>query len=405
MKTFTRVVLLWLAVLSLPAVAADGDAHGPRDTDNDHAHGSQSDPSDDHQAHQADASIAAEAENDGDQHGAGALELSEQQQRTLGLRVIELRAQPSLTRSLTVPAEITNNQYRTWTVPVRVDSQVLERAVTLGQHLKGGDPIATLFSPAMADLQSELRVAADEWRRVRGLGRRTVGNQRYLEVQSRYNSLRARARGFGLSDEDLQSLEKGESEEGVYTLRAPDQGLVLTDAFQQGQWLTAGQPLVTLVDEAQLWAEAALPPEPGLRVPIGTPATVRVDNTRLEGEVIQAGHRLDPVTRTLQVRVRVPNEQHLLHPGMFADVSLALPVDDDALSVPEAALTRAADGDWQLFVEQAPGRYRPVPVSTHGQLDGARLVEGVPAGTRVVVDGAFFLASEMAKSGFDVHRH
>lgn len=380
MKTCLSLLILLLGPVSLPALAGDGhEGH--------ESHGAESD-------HREDT-----------EHDSAVLTLSQDQRDTLGLRVIELRARPSRTRSLTVPAEITNNQYRTWTVPVRVDSQVLERAVTLGQHLDSGDPIATLFSPAMADLQSELQVAADEWRRVRGLGRRTVGNQRYLEVRSRYNSLRARGRGFGLSDEDLEALEKGEGEEGIYTLRAPDAGLVLTDAFQQGQWLTAGQPLVTLVDESQLWAEAALPPEPGLRLPMGTPATVRVDDTRIDGEVIQAGHRLDPVTRTLQVRVRVPNDDHLLHPGMFADVSLALPVPDHLLSVPEAALTRAADGDWQLFVEERPGRYRPVPVSPRGQLDGARLIEGVPEGTRVVVDGAFFLASEQAKSGFDVHRH
>ncbi len=384
MNTFVRLLILVLAAqAALPATAAD-----------------------DHQGHgQGHDDPHDGADPEGAQHDSATLTLSEAQRDTLGLRVIELRSQPSLTRSLMVPAEIINNQYRTWTVPVRVDSQVLERAVTLGQHLESGDPIATLFSPAMADLQSNLQVAADEWRRVRGLGQRTVGNQRYLEVRSRYTSLRARARGFGLSDEDLKALEKGEGEEGIYTLRAPDDGLVLTDAFQQGQWLTAGQPLVTLVDESQLWAEAALPPEPGLRLPMGTPATVRVDDTRIDGEVIQAGHRLDPVTRTLQVRVSVPNEDHLLHPGMFADVSLALPVPDHLLSVPEAALTRAADGDWQLFVEQQPGRYRPVPVSLRGQLDGARLIEGVPEGTRVVVDGAFFLASEQAKSGFDVHRH
>lgn len=380
MKTCLSLLILLLGPVSLPALAGDGhEGH--------ESHGAESD----HQEHT--------------EHDSAVLTLSEDQRDTLGLRVIELRARPSRTRPLTVPAEITNNQYRTWTVPVRVDSQVLERAVTLGQHLESGDPIATLFSPAMADLQSDLQVAADEWRRVRGLGQRTVGNQRYLEVRSRYNSLHARARGFGLSDEDLEALEKGEGEEGIYTLRAPDAGLVLTDAFQQGQWLTAGQPLVTLVDESQLWAEAALPPEPGLRLPMGTPATVRVDDTRIDGEVIQAGHRLDPVTRTLQVRVRVPNDDHLLHPGMFADVSLALPVPDHLLSVPEAALTRAADGDWQVFVEEQPGRYRPVPVSPRGQLDGARLIEGVPEGTRVVVDGAFFLASEQAKSGFDVHRH
>ena len=34
---------------------------------------------------------------------------------------------------------------------------------------------------------------------------------------------------------------------------------MLEDAFQQGQWLSAGSELVTLVDESELWAEAALP--------------------------------------------------------------------------------------------------------------------------------------------------
>ena len=333
------------------------------------------------------------------------LTLNEAQRAMLGLQVAPVVPRPGLVRRLTVPAEITSDQYRTWVVPVRVDSQVRERRVTLGAHLEQGDAIATLFSPVMAELQSDLLAAADEWRRVSRLGQRTVGNQRYLEVRGRYQSLRARASGYGLSDGDLAALEKGKADPGVYTLRAPDDGLVLTDAFQQGQWLTAGQSLVTLVDEQTLWAEAALPPRPGLTVPAGTPARVRVGEALVDGEVIQAGHRLDPVTRTLQVRVAVPNKDHLLHPGMFADVTLELPLPEDALVLPETALTRGPDGDWQVFIQEQPGRYRAVEVTLLEPLDDLRRVTGLAPGTRVVTEGAFFLAAEQAKAGFSVHNH
>lgn len=222
------------------------------------------------------------------------LTLSKPQQRMLGLTVIELQRQPQRVRHLIVPAELTSNQYRTWSVPVRVDSLVRERRVTLGQHLKKGDPIALLFSPAMAELHSSLRIAVDAWQRVAALGRRTVGNERYLKARGRYQALRAQALGYGLSEADVKAVIAGDGEPGRYTLRAPDDGLVLSDHFQQGEWLTAGRSLVTLVDESSLWAEAALPPQPGLTVPEGTPARIVVGDHAVEGAVIQAGHRLDP---------------------------------------------------------------------------------------------------------------
>ncbi len=390
-----------LATLSLPAWGEENHAHAHNESNEKQQHTQQPAPDDN-------------AGHDSHDHGGASedaheevtvLELTAEQQKMLNLQVITLQPKANATRTLTVPAEIISNQYRTWVVPVRIDSQVQSRSATLGQHMEKGEPIATLFSPAMAQLQSDLQVAADAWRRVNNLGRRTVGNQRYLDARGDYQALRARAKGYGLDDNAITAIEAGNSEKGVYTLTAPDDGLVLEDAFQQGQWLTAGSALVTLVDESELWAEAALPPSPGLQIATGTPARVIVGDTSVEGRVIQSGHRLNPVTRTLAVRVAIPNAGHLLHPGMFADVALSLAAPHGALTVPEEALTRSADGDWQLFVEEEPGRYKPVEIELHGQLANRRIVTGMEPGTRVVTRGAFFLASEMAKSGFDIHNH
>ena len=390
-----------LATLSLPVWAEDNHAHVHNESNEAEQHAQQPEPDDnaDHDGHDHDGVSESAHEEE------SRLTLTTEQKNMLNLQVITLQPEPNATRTMTVPAEITSNQYRTWVVPVRIDSQVQSRSATLGQHMEKGDPIATLFSPAMAQLQSDLQVAADAWRRVNNLGRRTVGNQRYLDTRGDYQSLRARAKGYGLDDKAIAAIEAGNSEKGVYTLTAPDHGLVLEDAFQQGQWLTAGSALVTLVDESELWAEAALPPSPGLQIATGTPARVIVGDTSVDGQVIQSGHRLNPVTRTLAVRVAIPNAGHLLHPGMFADVALSLPAPENALTVPEEALTRGPDGDWQLFVEEEPGHYKPVEIELNGQLENRRIVTGIEPGARVVTRGAFFLASEMAKSGFEVHNH
>ena len=408
MKTKTRfkkspLALALLATLANPAWAEENHDHAHNESNEAEQHAQQAarDNSDDHDEH----AHGREAESAASHSEGATLELTAEQQKMLNLQVITLQPDADATRTLTVPAEIISNQYRTWVVPVRIDSQVQSRSATLGQHMEKDDPIATLFSPAMAQLQSELQVAADGWRRVKNLGRRTVGNQRYLDAQGQYQSLRARAKGYGLSDGAITDIEAGKSEKGVYTLAAPDDGLVLEDAFQQGQWLTAGSALVTLVDESELWAEAALPPSPGLQISTGTSARVIVGGTSVDGKVIQSGHRLNPVTRTLAVRVAIPNAGHLLHPGMFADVALALAAPENALTVPEEALTRSADGDWQLFVEEESGHYKPVEIQLNGQLENRRIVTGIESGTRVVTRGAFFLASEMAKSGFDIHNH
>ncbi len=406
MKTKTRfkqspLALALLVTLASPAWAEEDHAHTHNESNETQQHGRQPAP-DAHADH--DSHGHGDAAEDAHEEEAG-LGLTADQQAMLNLQVITLQPQTNATQTLTVPAEIISNQYRTWVVPVRIDSQVQSRSATLGQHMNKGEPIATLFSPAMAQLQSDLQVAADAWRRVNNLGRRTVGNQRYLDAQGQYQSLRARAKGYGLDDDAIAAIEAGKSEKGVYTLTAPDDGLVLEDAFQQGQWLTAGSALVTLVDESELWAEAALPPTPGLQIATGTPARVIVGDTTVDGQVIQSGHRLNPVTRTLSVRVVVPNAGHLLHPGMFADVALSLAAPNNALTVPEEALTRSADGDWQLFVEEAPGHYKPVEIELNGQLENRRIVTGIESGTRVVTRGAFFLVSEMAKSGFEVHNH
>ena len=75
------------------------------------------------------------------------------------------------------------------------------------------------------------------------------------------------------------------------------------------------------------------------------------------------------------------------------------------LALPEAAVLRGPDGDWQVFIADGEDAFRPVEVEVLSTTGGLTVIEGLPAGTRVVTRGAFFLQSELAKGGFDPHNH
>lgn len=118
------------------------------------------------------------------------------------------------------------------------------------------------------------------------------------------------------------------------------------------------------------------------------------------GTVDQIGGWLDPGSRTAEVRVVVPNPGHRLKPNMFAKARLALggATEGEGLVVPASAV-QDVEGKASVFVEEEPGRFAVVAVRTEPLPDGRlRVVSGLEAGARVVVEGAFTLKSELAKN-------
>ncbi len=160
-----------------------------------------------------------------------------------------------------------------------------------------------------------------------------------------------------------------------------------------------------LAEEDELWVEARLPAAEAIRLPVGTPAVVQAGDLQQEARVIQQAHTIDEQTRTRVVRLGLKNAGHRLHPGLFVDVHFELDTGKPVLAVGEGALMRSADGDWVVFVQQADGSFKPQEVELGRALGPWREIHGVRPGTAIVQQGAFFVASELAKSGFDPHNH
>jgi len=388
------------------------NAQNASDDDHDHEEIAQSNVSEDEHEHEeehdeeehVDDEHDHEAEAEGDEE---IVSLSPSQMKIAGI-VVDAVTYQNLSLQLSAPGEVVNNEYRTTHIAPRITAQVVARLVVLGQEIGEGESLLTLYSLELLRAQSDLLVAHKEWLRVSELGEQTVGARRFTEARAIFDELYSEVGAYGMSETEIEDSLVGRHDDhnlGEFDLIAPHDGVVLSDNFAVGQTIEAGQTLITLVDESSVWVEASLPPDIGFRLPENTSVLVNVQGTTFEGQIIQQSHVINEATRTWKVRVQVNNSDHTLHAGLFADVLFTTRTETQGMVVPDSALMRISDGDWTVFIEEQPGQFRLTEVEIVQSSPGLKVIEGLQENTRIAVEGAFFIASEMAKSGFDPHDH
>jgi len=253
-----------------------------------------------------------------------------------------------------------------------------------------------------------LLVADREWRRVKKLGRKVVSERRYIEAQVARQQAFARVLAYGMTREQINDLlQKGKasSATGSFDLLSPQAGTIINDDFIVGELAEPGRLLFSITDESTLWVDARLTPEEAGLVEAGQNALIKTGKLELPGKVIQVKHALDERTRTWPVRIEVANPDDRLHPGLFVTAEIQSNRKETAIAVPVTAVLRSPDGDWQVFVEKEPGHYVPKEVEVVRTVGDRMVVSGLEEGERIVSKGAFFIQSEIAKSGFEVHNH
>ncbi len=352
--------------------------------------------------------------NDGDKHAeegehdeeAGVIHLKPEQIKAANIVVKVLQLSDAAV-TIRAPGEVKLNAYRTIKVSPRINAQVIKRHAKLGDEVVEGQPLVTLSSVDMAEAQGKLLLADKEWKRVKKLGRKVVSARRFLTAKIEYEKSYASAKAYGMNKKEINALlAQKRSADGSFNLVAKQGGRILHDKFIVGQYIEAGYELMLIADESTMWVEARVTPETARKIEIGSSAEIMTDNLRLSAKVIQLHHTLDETTRTSAVRLEVDNKDDQLHAGMFVSTLIATNNKTKALQLPEAAVLRSSDGDWQIFVEQdEAGEFKGVEVEVKQFSNGIAIIEGVKPGTRVVTDGAFFVQSELAKGGFEIHNH
>ena len=261
-----------------------------------------------------------------------------------------------------------------------------------GQSVRRGQPLLSVYSPDLVATERELLLAAENVRRLSGSG----SSETASDARALLDATRERLRLWDIPEEEIARVERtGEVSRNV-SLASPVSGVVLKKDALPGLAITAGMPLFTIADLSQVWVLADVyQSEMALTAP-GNAATVSA--SFLPGETFRG--RVDFVyptvteeTRTIKVRLVIPNPRGSLKPGMFVRVSLA-GKGKEALAVPRSALIQT--GERQIaFVEQSPGVYAPREVKTGiAGKDFLEVLAGLSEGETVVSSADFLIDSE-----------
>lgn len=319
-----------------------------------------------------------------------------------GIQVSTLKPR-ILTYFINAPGEVIPNANLTTKIAARISSLVIRRYVQEGEHVKSGQPLVDLSSVDMAKTQSELILAALEWERVKSLGKDAISAKRYSEAQVGFQHAYSMALAYGMTEPEINNLlqtKKPSQANGEYKLLAPHDGTVFNLNLTDGELVEIGKVLLQIVQEKIVWVDAKLAPDLVRPIDIGDNVRVEVSGKILSGKVIQIHHQLDETTRTRLVRIEIPNPDDLLHPGQFLNCQIESGHTQAVLALPIDAVLRTADGDWAVYVEKKPGHFQQVEVKIIEVIDNQAIIQGVASGTRVATKGAFFIHSELNKSGF-----
>ncbi|VAW77679.1 Probable Co/Zn/Cd efflux system membrane fusion protein [hydrothermal vent metagenome] len=411
---YTHLLILLFALGAGKTALAADDGHEHEEAGHKHEKTEPKEAEGGHEEKEGHGHEEAEGghEEGGHGHGGheeeeGAVELTAGQIEAAGIETL-LVEHGEIAGVVTAPGEVGLNAYQTTKVAPRIAAQIVKRHVQLGESVTPGQVLVTLSSVEVAKAQGELLVSDREWQRVKKLGRKVVSERRYIEAQVARQQAEAILRAFGMSSVQINALlqnNSSSSASGELELLSPQDGTVISDDFIVGELAEPGRELFVITNENNLWVDARLTPEDAANVYIGSKARIKTRKHWLDGEVIQAQHMLDEATRTLSVRLRVANANDELHPGEFVTVEIESSNRQAGIAIPVAAVLRSPDGDWQVFIEASTGRFEPKEVEVQRTVGNRMVVEGLKAGERIVSKGAFFIQSEIAKGGFDIHNH
>ncbi|HEY4836995.1 MAG TPA: efflux RND transporter periplasmic adaptor subunit [Candidatus Acidoferrales bacterium] len=189
-----------------------------------------------------------------------------------------------------------------------------------------------------------------------------------------------------------------------FKLLAPHAGVVLDVGAAQGEFsksLDAPRALCTLADLSTVWAVGEIYEKDIEGLKVGQQASVAVSaygNKKWAGRVAAIADALDPVSRTLSLRVVLPNPERTLKPEMFATISLVRSVSP-TIVIPASAVIREGSSSF-VYVQRNANQFEKREVTLGAsESDRAEVEKGLKAGDVIVTEGALLLRAAGASAG------
>lgn len=351
--------------------------------------------------------------------------------------VVEQIQPKDVAQSVVAPGQLMANENRTWRVGAIAPGKIDELVVNIGDFVRTGQILARIHSHDVHETRAAYREASVELDRARSAAAYAIhrrdrakrlldlraGSQQDLELaqsgladaQAQISKAQAEVQkerihltdilhvpldDYSQSGNDGDQSSQHDDSEDIPVL-APATALVFERKVTVGSVVNAGDVLFSLTDTSSLWMIAAANESDLSMLHPGQTAQIRVrayPDEVFRGQILKLGEELDPTTRTLEVRILVPNPGGRLKPQMYASATIEQQARRPAIFLPETAI-QDIDGVPAVFVRRADKRFESRTIKTGRHVNGeTEIVEGLRIGDAVVVQGSFVLKSQLLKS-------
>ena len=311
--------------------------------------------------------------------------LSPAEVNTIGVRSAVARVE-EISRRIDTVGFVDYDEHATSHIHTRVDGWIERLEVrAVGDEVAEGDLLFDLYAPEITIASSELQRATRS------------GNAMDISIA------RTKLMNFGVDARQIEEMAQAESPSQRIRFYAPQDGVVFALAAADGMFLNPQTRAMSLADTSSVWLIVDVFERDMGRLSSNMRAEARFDHLPgrvFAGEIDYIFPELDTETRTLRVRLRFDNEDGLLRPNMFANVSLIPAEAQEALTVPSEAVIRTGRAE-RVILKQADDTFRPRLVTT-GLRDGfgaggrTEIVQGLAPGDEVVASAQFLIDSESA---------
>jgi membrane fusion protein, multidrug efflux system len=276
-----------------------------------------------------------------------------------------------------------------------------------GDTVRRGDVLVVLDTrqehAQLAAVQAQLKLTRTQLDRMSGLREKGVTSQSELDnSQAAFEQAEARV---------------GEIQAAIArkTIRAPFSGVLGLRQVDLGQYVSGGDPLVSLQAIDPIRVDFSVPQQQVGRLLPGTSVTVSAQvadddagegsmSVTRQGKVTAIDSVVDEATRNIRVQATFENPQGMLRPGMFVEVSASTGDALDVLAVPVSAIAYAPYGDSVFVVERMEGPEGETyqGVTQHfvevgpARGDLVAILSGIEPGSEVVTSGVFKLRNGAA---------
>jgi cobalt-zinc-cadmium efflux system membrane fusion protein len=288
-----------------------------------------------------------------------------------------------------------------------VSARVTRVLARPGDVVKVGQVLAELNSPELGEsragvdaARARLEVARKNAERKRALAAdRLIPDREKLEADAALSEAEA---AYNVATSGLRKYG-GAAGETSLAIKSPIAGTVIDRTVVMGQLADPSKTLFRVGDLSTLWLIAHMFERDAVRVTIDRHAIASfaaLPGKTTDAVVRSIGREVDAASRTIAIRLDVPNPEGVLRPGMSATASIPLGSANDApvLVVPAAAVQRVGEA-WVVFVPHGPNAFEAKRLGRGRDLGSdVEILSGLKAGDEIVIDGAFLLKAEADKA-------